>query len=137
MLMCLSCQWFVTNSVRLGGVLALAPFEVLDIFLEVAFEPYHLRIALERQYVRCDAIEEPAIVRDDDGAAREGEERLFQRAQRLDVQIVGGLVEQQHIAARFQHLGEMYAIALAARQITDELLLLHALEVEASDVAAR
>ena len=62
MLMRSSCQWFVANPVRLSGVLALALLEILDIFLVVAFEPDHLRVALEGKYVGCDAVEKPSIV---------------------------------------------------------------------------
>src|SRR6059058_5838743 len=53
--------------------------------LEVALEPTHLGVALERQYVGGDPVEKPAIVGDDDGAAGEGEERLLQGPQRVDV----------------------------------------------------
>ena len=54
-------------------------------------------------------------MRDDHGAAGEAFERFLQRAQRFDVEIVGRFVEQQHVAALFQHLGHMHAVALAAR----------------------
>ena len=40
---------------------------------EVAFEPDNLAVTLEREHVRGDAVEEPAIVADDDDAAREAE----------------------------------------------------------------
>ena len=52
---------------------------------------------------------------DDHGATGEGDQRIFQGAQGLDVEIVSRFVEQQYIAAGFQDLGEMHAIALAAR----------------------
>ena len=120
-----------------AGVLAVAPLEVRDVLLVVALEPHHLRVALEGEDVRRDAVEEPAIVRDHHGAAGKAQQRLLQRAQRLDVQIVGGLIEQQHVAAGAQHLGEVHAVALAAGELADQLLLLRALEVEAADVAAR
>src|SRR5882724_9953079 len=48
--------------------------------LEVALEPHHLRVALERQHVRRDAVQEPAVVGDDDGAPGEAEQRLFESA---------------------------------------------------------
>src|SRR5258708_32634878 len=35
--------WFVANSVRLAGILALALFVILDVFLVVPFEPDDLR----------------------------------------------------------------------------------------------
>ena len=75
--------------------------------------------------------------RDHQHAAGELEQRLFQRAQRFHVEVVGRLVEQQHVAALEQRLGQVQAAALAARELPDELLLVAALEVEAADVGAR
>ncbi len=53
---------------------------------------------------------------DDHGAAGKILQRLFQRAQGIDVEVVGRLVEQQHVGAGFQHLGQMHAVAFAARE---------------------
>src|SRR6202012_336251 len=97
---------------------------------EIALEPLDVAIAFEGENMRGDAVEEPAIVADDDGAAGEILKSLFQRAQRIDVEIVGRFVEQQHIGAGFEHLGEMHAVALAARKLTNLLLLVGALEIE-------
>jgi hypothetical protein len=47
--------------------------------------------------MRRDAVEEPAIVADDHRAAGEIEEGLLQRAQRVDVEVVSRLVEQQQV----------------------------------------
>ena len=110
---------------------------MLLVGLEVALEPHDLGVALEREHVRGDAVEEPAIVGDDHRAAREGQQRLLERAQRVDVEIVGRLVEQQHVAAAAQQLGQVHAVALAAREHADLALLVGALEVEAGDVGAR
>src|SRR5689334_17289744 len=63
--------------------------------LVVALAPDRLAVALERQDVRGDAVQEPAVVADDHRAAAETQERLFQRPQRIDVQVVGRLVQQQ------------------------------------------
>src|SRR5208282_6235625 len=110
----LSCERFVADTVRLGGVFALAPLQILDVFLEIAFEPDYLRVSFEGEDMRGDAIEKPAIVRYDDGAAGERDQRYLERAQRLDVEVVGRFVEQQHIAAGLQNFREMHAIAFAA-----------------------
>ena len=83
-----------------------------------------------------DAVEEPAVVADDHRAAGEGEERVLEGAQRVDVEVVGRLVEQQHVAAAAQHLGQVDPVALAARELADLLLLVAALEAEAGDVGA-
>ena len=118
-------------------VLAEPAHLVLFVILEIAFEPFDMAVAFEGQDVRGDAVEEPAVMADDDGAAGEILQRLFQRAQRIDVEIVGRLVEQQHVGAGLQHLGQMHAVALAARQRADLLLLVGALEVERRAIAAR
>ena len=68
--------------------------------------------------------------RDHDGAAGEVEQRLLERAQRVDVEVVRRLVEQQHVAARPEELREVDAVALAAREVGDRLLLVAAAEVE-------
>ena len=84
-----------------------------------------------------DAVEEPAVVRDDDRAAAEVEQRLFQRAQGFDVEVVGRFVEQQQVAAALQQLRQVHAVAFAAGEVGDALLLVRALEVEASAIGAR
>ena len=130
----LTRELLVLDAVRLvggGAELLVAPLLVLA---EVALEPAHLAVALEREHVRGDAVEEPAVVADDDGAAGEALEAVLERAQRVDVEVVGRLVEQQHVAAALEHLGEVHAVALAAGQVADALLLVGALEVEAGDV---
>ena len=45
------------------------------------------------------------------------QQRVLERAQRLHVEVVGRLVEQQHVAAVQQRLGEMQAPALAAGEL--------------------
>ena len=93
-------------------------------------------VALEREDVRRDAVEEPAIMADDDGAAGEVDERVLEGAQRVDVEVVRRLVEQQQVAARAEQLGQVQAVALAAREVADLLLLVRAAEVERRDVGA-
>ena len=60
----------------------------------------HFSHPLAREDVRRDAVEEPAVVRDDHDAAGVLEQRVLERAQRLDVEVVRRLVEEQHVAAR-------------------------------------
>ena len=56
-------------------------------------------------------------------AAGEVEQRVLERPQRVDVEVVGRLVEQDHVGAGLQQLGQMHAVALAARELADLLLL--------------
>ena len=101
--------------VRLLGIGAEAALLVGLVIRVIALEPFDLAVALEGEDVSRDAVEEPAIVGDHHGAAGEIEQRFLERAQRVDVEIVGRLVEQDHVGAGLQHLGEMHAVALAAR----------------------
>src|SRR5262245_13963807 len=122
---------------RLLGSGAETALAISLVVLVVPFEPDDLAVALECEHVRGDAIEEPPIVADDDGAPGESEQRLLERAKRVDVEIVGRLVEQQEVAALLQQLCEVDAVALAARQRTDLALLRLPLEIEPRNVGAR
>src|SRR6266568_7267102 len=130
-------KFLVPDPVRDGGIDAKPPLLVLLVILEIALEPFDVALALERQHVGGDAVEEPAVVADDDRAAGEILERLLERAQGIDVEIVGRLVEQDHVGAGLEHLGEMHAVALAPRELADLLLLVGALEVERGAIGAR
>src|SRR5262249_2098181 len=112
-------EFLIFDPRRDGRVDAEAALLVFLIVGEVALEPLHVALPLEGEHVGGDAIEEPAVVADDDRAAGEILERLFERTQGVDVEIVGGLVEQDHVGAGLEHLGEMHAVALAARELAD------------------
>src|SRR5712692_6456059 len=105
--------------------------------LVVALEPAHTTVAHEDEHVRRDAIQEPAVVADHHDASREVEQRLFERPQRVHVQIVRRLVEQEDIAARTKQLGEVDAVSLAAGEVADPFLLVGAAKVERRGVRAR
>ena len=83
------------------------------------------------------AVEEPAVVRDNQGRAREVQKGFFQGPEGFHVQIVGRLIQQQHVAALFQQLGQVQAVALTTGQVANPLLLVAALEVEAANVGSR
>jgi len=69
----LSAELLVLDPVRDDGVGPQPPHLVRLVVLEIALEPFDVAVALERQNVRRDAVEEEAIVADDDGAAGETE----------------------------------------------------------------
>src|SRR5690348_3726024 len=81
-------ELLVLEPVRDDRIRAEPAHLVRFVILEVALEPLHMAVALEGEDVRRDAVEEPAIVADDDGAAGEILQRLFQRAERIDVKVV-------------------------------------------------
>ena len=121
---------------RLVGVDAEALAPVGLVVAEVPLPPPHLRVALEGEDVRRDAIEEPAVVADHHRATREREQRVLERPQRVDVEVVRRLVEEQDVAPAAQHPGQQHPVALPARELADLLLLVAALEAEARDVGA-
>ena len=71
-------------------------------------------------------------MRDHHGAAGEVVQRHLQRAQRVDVQVVRRLVEQQQVAAAAQQLRQVQPVALTTGEVADPLLLVAAAEVEAT-----
>ena len=96
-----------------------------------------MAVALEGEDVGRQPVEEPAVVADDDRAAGKILQRFFERAQRVHVEVVGRLVQQQHVVRALQHLRQVHAVALAAREHADRLLLVAALEVEGGAIGAR
>ena len=127
----------ILDPMRLVSLIAQATLTVRLVIIKVAFKPRYLAITLVGENMCGDAVEEPAIVRDDDGAAGEAEQGFFQCAQRFDVKIIGRFIEQQQVAAALEQLGQVYTIAFTARQVAYTFLLVASLEVEAADVGAR
>src|SRR5690242_4301384 len=67
----------------------------------VAGKPADRAVPLEGQHVRCHPVEKPAVVRDNQRRSGEPFEGVLQGAQGVHVQIIAGLVQQQHIGAGF------------------------------------
>ncbi len=115
------------NTMRLGCLLAQALDTVLLVGLKVALEPIPVaRVlvgAFPRQDVRGNAVEEHAVVANHHRAARELEQSLLERLQRLDVEVVRRLVEQQQVAALLERERQVQTVALAAGKHASALLL--------------
>ena len=84
-----------------------------------------------------DSIQEPSVVRDDDGTSREVFQAFFQSTQRIHVDVVGRFVEEKHVSFLFQRKGEVHSVTFAARQYACFLLLVVAAEIESRDVSSR
>ena len=86
-----------------SGRLGTQPLDlILLVVTEIAFEPEPLalgHVPFPRQNVGAGAVEEPPVVGDHHGAAREVLQRVFQGGQGFHVQVVGGLVQQDQVAA--------------------------------------
>src|SRR5262249_51080429 len=103
---------------------------VLLVRLEVALKPEPAGTALPGQDVRRDPVKEPPVVAGDHGAAGELQQRVLQRRESLDVQVVRRLVEQQEGAALLQGQGQMLPVAPTTGEDARRLLLVAALEPE-------
>jgi hypothetical protein len=75
------------------------------------------------QRVRGDLVEELAIVRDQQQRARVPEQPLLQPQHRVEVEVVGRLVEQQQVRRRHQRAGQVQAHAPAAGEFLDGALV--------------
>ena len=90
----------------LGG-LGLHGHQLAPLLFEagiIALPERQLR-AVEMQDVIADGVQQIAIVRDDDGGSRIGLEMFDQPERTLEVEVVGGLVEQQQVGLGEQHGG--------------------------------
>src|SRR3546814_7198422 len=90
-------QLLIRRRVRARRIVAEAADLVLFIGFEIAFEPFAMAIALERQDVRREAIEEEAVVDDDHGEAREILESFVEQIGR---EHVGNPVKNAHLEIR-------------------------------------
>ena len=81
-------------------------------------------------------VEKPAVVRDNQRRSSEPFEGILQGPQGVHVQIIARLVQQEHIGAGFQHLGQVDAIALATGERADFLLLIRSGQIEARHIGA-
>ena len=71
---------------------------------------------------------------DDHHTAREIQQRVFQCAEGIDIQIVGRFVEQQHVSPGFQHLRQMHSVTFAPRQLANLFLLIRPPEIKGSTI---
>src|SRR3546814_6696170 len=56
--------------------------------------------------MRADLVKKVAIVADDDHRALVAIKHIFEPAYGVDIQVIGGLVQQQHVGIRKQGLGQ-------------------------------
>lgn len=73
---------------------------------------------------------------DDHGASRVVHEGFFEQAQGVDVEVVGGFVEEEQVPAFFEEFGEVAAVAFSAGKLGSHFLLVGAFESESGEVLA-
>ncbi len=89
--------------------------------------------ALEVRDVRDAAVEEVAVVRDQQQRAAVAREPALQPDHGVEVEVVGGFVEQQQVGAAHQRLREVQAHAPAAGEIGDRPFEVRRLEAQARE----
>ena len=94
-------------------------------------------IALVRQNVRGDLVQEPTIVRNTNGGAVPGLNGVLEASKGGDIEVVGRLVEKQTVAAARESSGELQSVAFTTGEAADLLLLIGALKVVPAAVRAR
>ena len=92
---------------RRRGLLRHLPLRVVRVRDDAA-------AAVEGEQLRRDAVEQVAVVRDQHQRARELEQALLQHLERRDVEVVRGLVEQQHVGGLQHQPRDQHARLLAA-----------------------
>src|SRR4029078_336514 len=127
----------ITNAVRLIRFLAETLLSVGLVVAIVAFEPDHFAVAFKRQHVRRDPVEKPPVVTADHRTTGEILKTFFQCSQRIDVEIVRWLIENDEVGPFLEHACEMDAVALPTGQVLHLLLLIRAGEIEPGAIAAR
>src|SRR5262249_42161905 len=91
--------------------------------------------AIEAEDAVGDAIEEEAIVGDEDESTGKFEKAFFEDFEGGDVEVVGGLVEEKDVGGLKHQLSDQDAGALAAGEIADGTIEVFAGEEEASGPA--
>ena len=87
--------------------------------------------ALEVEDVVDDVVEEVALVADEQNGGGIGLQEVLQPQHRLQVEVVGGLVEQQQVGLREQQAGECHAHPPAAGEAVERTVLRFLVEAEA------
>ena len=97
---------------------------------------HHDAAVFEGHDLVADAVEEVAVVGDADDGAFEDGEGFFQHAEGGEVEVVGGLVENDEVAAVLEDLGEHEAGAFATGEEVDALVDAVVAEEETFEVGA-
>ena len=80
--------------------------------------------------MRTYTVEEPTVVADYDGASGEVLEAFLQGTQRVDINVVGRLVQKQNVTLLLQGHGKVQPVAFSSGQYSALLLLVGSVEVE-------
>ena len=114
------------GTLALGGALG-ADVLAGSVAAGVALKP----AVLDDQAGVGDAVEEVAVVRDDELDGRMAQQLALQPQHGVQVQVVGGFVQQQQVAGGHQHAGQVQAHLPAAREFVHRACQLRLPEAQA------
>jgi len=120
----------ILDAMGLAGGGTESQFSVRFVFRIISVEPDDLTLPFKGEDVRRNAVEEPAIMADHQGAAGKIFQGFLQGAHGVDVEVVRRLVQQEDIGPLFQHPRQMNAVSLATGHDTHLFLLVGAGEVD-------
>ena len=87
--------------------------------VETARDFTHTALVVDRQRGFDGALEERPVVADDDECAGPVVQEVLEHSQRLDVEVIGGLVQQQDVGLLGQYGEQLQSSAFATREVAD------------------
>ena len=121
----------------LVSVGADAAFAVCFVLRIISVKVDDFAISFKGEDMRGNAVEEPAVVRDDHGASAKIFKCVFHGAHCVHVEVICRFVQQYDIGTFFEDAREVNAVALAARELTNGFLLVGSGEVKAREIGTR
>ena len=116
-----------------GGFTLLAFFQVIGVVSGGDMDA----VFLEGDDLVADAVEEIPVVGNAEDGAAEGREGFLKHAEGGEVEVVGGLVEDDEVAAGFENFCEHEPSAFAAGEEVDALVDAFVIEKETAEVGSR
>ena len=108
-----------------------------EVLVDAAGQVADRAVAEQRVDVVGRALEEVAVVADHDERAGPGVEQVLEHGEHLDVEVVGRLVEQQHVGPAHEQAQQLQPAALAAGEVAEPRRELVAGEAEALEQLLR
>lgn len=90
----------------------------------------HFAIAFKSKNMSCNTVEEPTVVTDNYSTTCKIFETLFKSTQGIDIDIVGRLIKEEHIALFLKSHCEMKPIPFTTGKDSNFLLLVCTCEIE-------
>mmetsp|Transcript_3926 Transcript_3926/g.7112 ORF Transcript_3926/g.7112 Transcript_3926/m.7112 type:complete len:283 (-) Transcript_3926:1882-2730(-) len=121
--------WYVNRGTVLGGALAAArhngrhlllqlPQQVLSVALEARLPRFAVQV-IHHPQLRVDAVDQARVVTHQHHPAVVSIQSIAQRIDRLDVQVVSGLIQHEDVRRHQAQLHEHYSRLLTATQVSD------------------